>query len=153
MGISEEIRNKFKGLTSEERSRPATLLKRVQAEYGYVPEDALEVIAGLTGLPLSQIKGVATFYASFSLRPRGTHVIQICQGTACHVKGAKRLKERLESLLNTETGQTTEDGIITLEEVRCIGCCNRAPVVVVDGRTKGRINIRELEPLIRDLRD
>ena len=116
-----------------EKSALISILQDVQKEYAFLPKDALSLLSEEMEIPLSRIYEVSTFYNSFSLVPRGRHLIEACAGTACHVKGGPKLRSRLEAELNIECGETTEDRMFTLEEVRCLGCCSLAPVVKVDG--------------------
>lgn len=109
-------------------------LQAIQAREGYLSEEALRALSSRTGRSLVDIYGVATFYRSFSLKPRGRHLIYACLGTACHVRGAPRIAEELERRLGIKAGQTTPDGEFTLETVNCLGACALGPVVVVDGR-------------------
>lgn len=116
-----------------EKSALISILQDVQKEYAFLPKDALSLLSEEMEIPLSRVCEVSTFYNSFSLVPRGRHVIEVCAGTACHVKGGPKLRSRLEAELNLECGETTEDRMFTLEEVRCLGCCSLAPVVKADG--------------------
>ena len=109
------------------------VLQDVQAECGYLPEAALRTVSELTGRPLVDVYGVATFYSAFSLTPRGKHVVAVCQGTACHVRGSARVLEELERQLGVGPGETTPDGQVTLQTVNCLGACALGPDVVVDG--------------------
>jgi NADH:ubiquinone oxidoreductase subunit E len=116
-----------------DKSALISILQDVQKEYAFLPKDALSVLSEAMEIPLSRVYEVSTFYNSFSLVPRGKHLIEVCAGTACHVKGGPKLRSRLETELNIECGETTEDKMFTLEEVRCLGCCSLAPVIKVDG--------------------
>ena len=109
------------------------VLQDVQSECGYLPEAALRAVSELTGRPLVDVYGVATFYSAFSLTPRGRHVVSVCQGTACHVRGSAKVLEELARRLGIGPGETTPDGEVTLETVNCLGACALGPVVVVDG--------------------
>lgn len=115
------------------------LLQKTQSIFGYLPEPALERIAESLKLPLSQIYGVATFYSQFRLKPQGRHVVKVCQGTACHVRGAARIMERLQKELKVKSGETTEDLRFTVESVACLGACGLAPVMMVDDNAHGRL--------------
>ena len=110
------------------------ILEKVQNRYGYLPEKALRIVGDRTGRSLVDIYGVATFYHSFSLKPRGKHIISACQGTACHVRGAPRIVEEFERQLEIQAGETTADREFTLETVNCLGACALGPIVVVDGQ-------------------
>ena len=109
------------------------ILQDLQSRYRYLPRPALEVVASRRGVPLSQVYGLANFYKAFSLEPRGRHLIHVCTGTTCHVRGAPLVLEELKRQLEIEAGQTTPDRTFTLETVNCVGACALAPVVVVDG--------------------
>lgn len=128
----------------EVNGRVSGILGDIQQKYRYVPEEAMELVARELRLPLTRIYGVATFYAAFSLEPKGEHLISVCHGTACHVKGATQLGERLEKELQIKEGQTTKDGRFTLEGVRCLGCCSLAPVMSIDGKTYGRMKPEDI---------
>lgn len=125
------------------------LLQRTQDQYGYVPKAALAEIARRTRIPLSQLFGVATFYAQFRLHQRGRHLVRVCDGTACHVRGAPKSIETIRKALGVETGQTSADRKISLDIVYCLGSCGLAPVVVVDEKVHGRV---EPGPLLDQLR-
>ncbi len=114
------------------------ILQAVQREYNFLPKSVLNYISTKMNIPLSQIYGIATFYGMFSLDPKGRNLVSICLGTACHVRGAERIKERLEEQLEIKSGKTTEDMRFTLETVRCIGCCSLGPVVNINEKTYGR---------------
>jgi len=120
------------------------LLQETQKTYGYLPRSALIRIADATNTDLSQVYGVATFYAQFRLKPIGKHLIRVCHGTACHVSGAPRITEVCEEELNLKDGETSSDLQFTLESVACLGCCSLAPVMTVDESTFGRLTDREV---------
>jgi len=124
------------------------ILQAIQRQYNYLPKPALNYLATKIGIPMSQIYGVATFYSTFSLEPRGRNIISICLGTACHVRGGNRVNDKLEELLNVSDGQTTEDKRFTLESVRCIGCCSLGPVVKINEDMHGRIGTDEVEKVL-----
>ncbi|MDU2065723.1 MAG: NADH-quinone oxidoreductase subunit NuoE [Sporomusaceae bacterium] len=115
------------------------VLQEIQQVYGYLSKDILLRISEKMQIPISQIYGVVTFYSQFHLNPRGRHVIRVCQGTACHVRGAKAILKALEDYLRVDAGQTTNDLRFTLETVACIGACGLAPVMMVDEDTHGRL--------------
>jgi NADH:ubiquinone oxidoreductase subunit E len=124
------------------------ILQAIQRRYNYVPRPSLSYLSVKVGVPLSQIYGVATFYSTFSLEPRGRNIISICLGTACHVRGADRVKERIEENLKISDGQTTPDNRFTLESVRCIGCCSLGPVVKINEDMHGRISTDEVKKVL-----
>jgi len=115
------------------------LLQQVQEVEGFVSEEAVEQVARHTGAPASAVYGVATFYSQFRLKRPGKHMIRVCEGTACHVLGSETVLERLTEELGIQMGGTTEDGLFTLESVRCLGCCSLAPAVMIDDETHGRV--------------
>jgi len=124
------------------------MLQAIQRCYNYVPRPALEYLSLKIEIPTSRIYGVATFYSTFSLKPRGRNIVSICLGTACHVRGGERVHERLEELLSIGDGETTEDKRFTLESVRCIGCCSLGPVVKINEDIYGRISSDQVEKIM-----
>jgi NADH-quinone oxidoreductase subunit E len=129
---------------SSERKALLPILRDIQAEYNYLPQEALILASESLNIPLIDIVGVATFYSAFSLEPRGKHTVTVCLGTACHVRGAPKVLEEFERKLNIMTGHTTEDNEFTLETVNCFGCCAIGPVVVVDRDYYSEINIKKV---------
>ncbi len=127
-------------------------LQNVQSEKGYIPlEDALKVSEYL-GVPLTTVYGVATFYELFKLEPRGKHIIRVCQGTACHVKGGKAIVDFLRDYLKLDGKETTDDGMFTLERVACLGACAMAPVVEIDGKVYGKMTPEKVKEIVDKLR-
>ena len=122
-----------------DRENLIMILQAIQRRYNYLPGPALSYLATKLDLPLSKVYGVATFYSTFSLEPRGRNIISLCLGTACHVRGAERIRERIEETLCVCDGETTPDKRFTLETVRCIGCCSLGPVVKVNDDMHARI--------------
>jgi NADH:ubiquinone oxidoreductase subunit E len=127
------------------------MLQAVQNRLGYLPEEALMEIARLTGIPSASVFGVATFYAQFRLKPVGRHIIKVCTGTACHVRGSHRILNDVEKRLHVEPEQTTDDRLFTLQTVACFGACALAPVVVVDESVTGRMNPTKILGMVEDL--
>jgi len=123
-------------------------LQDIQKELRYLPQDALRFVARRLNVPLPRVYGIATFYKSFSLRPRGEHIIQVCLGTACHVKGGTNIAERFERELGIKTGDTTYDDRFSLESVRCVGCCGLAPVFVIDGQFFGKMTQEKIPEVL-----
>ncbi|MGA1839462.1 MAG: NAD(P)H-dependent oxidoreductase subunit E [bacterium] len=115
------------------------MLQDVQAQFNYLPKEALICISEITNIPLNRIYNVVTFYTAFSLVPRGRHIINVCMGTACHVRGAGKILEELERFLGISAGETTEDMKFTLETVNCLGACALGPVIVIDGEYFGKV--------------
>lgn len=115
------------------------ILQEAQAVYGYLPSHVLKHISKTIRIPLSEIYGVATFYSQFRLKPVGRNLINVCLGTACHVRGGAKILETMEKSLNIKDGETTEDGRFTLEIVACIGACGLAPVISINNEVHGRL--------------
>lgn len=115
------------------------VLHKVQELYGYLPEDVIKVVATELAIPMAEIYGVATFYSYFSLAPKGEHVIRVCLGTACYVKGSQALLDKLSNELKVPANETTEDGKFTLEATRCLGACGLAPVMMIDDQVYGKL--------------
>ena len=138
--IEEEYHNQCENLIM--------ILQDISAEYNYLPQEALYLVSEQLGIPLSQVYSVATFYKAFSLEPRGEHIVNICLGTACHVRGAERVKERLEDTLGVKAGETTSDMRFTLETVRCVGCCSLGPVVNINDKTYARTDPEKVHKII-----
>lgn len=125
------------------------VLEDVQAHYRYLPREAMILISERSGAPLSQIFSIATFYQAFRLTPRGEHTIRVCTGTACHVRGAMLILNRLEAKLGVEPGETTGDRLFSLETVNCLGCCALGPVAVLDGEHLGQMTPRKVEMMLK----
>ena len=121
-------------------SQLIAILHRVQAKYGYLNAAHLDAVAQLLQVPAATVSGVASFYHFFRLQPRGKFIINVCLGTACYVKGADRVAQRLISELGITWGETSKDGLFSLEAARCVGCCGLAPVVVIDGEVHGEVS-------------
>ncbi len=124
------------------------VLQEINHDFGYLPEPMLRNVASQMELPISKVYSLATFYNAFSLTPKGKHVIRVCMGTACHVKGAENLCRSLERTLDIPAGGTTGDGLFSLEEVRCLGCCALAPVLMIDGEVSGDVTVSKLPKIL-----
>ncbi len=129
-----------------------SILQEVQGSYGYLPADALRAVAARTGRSLVDVYGVATFYRSFSLKPRGKHVCSVCLGTACHVRGGAVIAEEFGRQLGIGAGETTADGEFTLATVNCLGACALGPIVVVDGRYFSNVSPAEVKRIVDQAR-
>lgn len=140
----ETILNKY----GYKRSSIIQILQDIQREYNYLPEDALKYTSQALRMPSSTIYSIATFYAAFSLNPRGKHLCTVCLGTACHVRGAPNVLRRIEDRLGIKSGNTTEDNMFTLETVNCLGACALAPIVVIDGEYHGQTTINKVDKLL-----
>ncbi len=129
-----------------------SLLQDIQAEFGYIPEEAVYWFSERLDLPPSKFYGVATFYAQFHLKPRGKNIISVCCGTACHVKGGTKIAERLQKDLGLSSfDETTPDRRFTLEVVRCVGACSLAPVVIVNNKVHSEMTVESTSRLIKKL--
>ncbi len=124
------------------------VLQAVQHAFGYVPKEAIEVISREMKMPTAEIYGVVTFYAQFHLKPRGRHIIRVCRGTACHVRGSLKLLQKVKEMLKVEENGTTEDLRFTLEPVACLGACGLAPVMMIDDETHGRLVPENLKGIL-----
>jgi NADH-quinone oxidoreductase subunit E len=120
------------------------LLQEIQGLYGYVPQQAVDLVAKEMNVFPVEIYGILTFYTQFYLEPRGKHIIKVCQGTACHVMGGKDILDFLLEKYGIKEGQTTKDGLFTLERAACLGCCGMAPVIVVDEKFYGECTIQSI---------
>ncbi len=128
------------------------LLQGAQDIYGFIPEAVFTKISVKTGIPLSDMYGVATFYAQFRLNPVGKHIVKVCHGTACHVQNANELTESLEEAMKIKDGETTDDRLFTLESVACLGCCSLAPVMMVGDQTYGKLTGNQAVKVIKNIR-
>lgn len=127
------------------------ILQATQEAYGFLPMDVMEYIAKRTNTPIATIVGVATFYAQFRLEPVGKYLIMLCQGTACHVNGSELIARAISDELGIENGQTTEDGLFSLEHVACLGCCSLSPVMMINGRTYSSLTPDKARKILRTL--
>jgi len=128
------------------------VLHKVQELFGYLPKDVMDVVADKMQIPTAHIWGVATFYHYFNLKPIGKHTISVCMGTACYVKGADKIVETLKKELKIGVGETTEDGLFTLQEARCLGACGIAPVIMVDEKIYGELDAKKTIDVINQYR-
>lgn len=144
-----EICDRYK----DEPSPLMLVLADVQKEYGYVPLEVQEVISAKLNIPVSEIYGVVTFYSLFSLKPKGRYVIGVCIGTACYVKGGQNVLDKFEELLGIKVGQTTSDGLFTLDALRCIGACGIAPALSINGKVYPRVKLSDVSRIINEYRN
>ena len=140
----EEMLHKYK----QDKSNLIQILNEVQEYYGYVPEKAQVAISNYLGIPMAEIYGVITFYARFTLKPKGKYHIAVCLGTACFVKGSEQILERAKSRLGIDIGQTSKDGKYSLEATRCIGACGLAPVFTVNNEVYGKATVKLLDEIL-----
>ena len=128
------------------------ILSDIQNEFGYVPPEVQEIVSQRTGISVAKIYGVVTFYSFFSLVPNGKYVIGCCMGTACYVKGAQQVIDRFAELLGISPGGTTEDGLFTLDALRCIGACGIAPAVSINGKVYPKVTVEQVPEIIEEYR-
>jgi len=131
-----------------DKGQLVSILQDIQDEYYYLPKDALEKVSQILDIPLSQVYSIATFFRAFSLTPRGRHLIKVCLGTACHVRGAPRVLEKMERDLGIGRGGTTDDLKFTLETVNCVGCCALGPMVTIDEEYFGQMKSDKVNSLL-----
>lgn len=145
---------KLKESIAKHMKKPGVLmpiLHDAQEIFGCVPLEVQKIIHEETGIPISKINGVVTFYSHFSIEPKGNHIIAVCMGTACYVRGAQNVLDAFEKELGIKAGQTTEDGMFTLEATRCIGACGLAPVFSVDGKVYGGATPAMAREIVKEL--
>jgi NADH-quinone oxidoreductase subunit E/NADP-reducing hydrogenase subunit HndA len=143
-----EICNRYKN----EPSPLMIVLTDVQKEYGYIPLEVQEVISAELDIPVSDIYGVVTFYSFFSLKPKGKYVIGVCIGTACYVKGSQNVLDKFAEILNIKCGETSEDGLFTLDGLRCIGACGIAPAISINGKVYPKVQLSEVAKIVEEYR-
>jgi NADH:ubiquinone oxidoreductase subunit E len=134
---------------NNEKRALISILQDIQAEFNYLPREALETVAKSLGVPMIDVIAVATFYRAFSLKPRGRHLVTVCLGTACHVRGGPKILSEFEKRLGVAPGDTTKDNQFTLETVACLGCCAIGPVVVVDRNYFAHTTIGKVNSILR----
>ncbi|MFC2166575.1 NADH-quinone oxidoreductase subunit NuoE [Acidobacteriota bacterium] len=149
MNVETQKTKSFMQKHDNQKKALISILQDIQAEFNYLPKEALQAVAETLEIPLIHIIGVATFYRSFSLEPRGEHQVTVCLGTACHVRGGPKILDEFEKKLDVESGQTTGDGLFTLETVACLGCCAIGPVVVVDSDYYAQTTIRKVGSILK----
>ena len=128
-----------------------TILQKAQDIYGYLPKDVMYHIAEKTGTTPAEVVGVATFYAQFRLTPMGKYLVMSCQGTACHVNASERVSAAISAYLGIGNGETTEDGLFTLEHVACLGCCSLAPVIMINGEAYGSLTPDKVVTILKEI--
>jgi NADH:ubiquinone oxidoreductase subunit E len=127
------------------------ILREAQEIFGHLPAEVQLFVARKLGIPAAKVYGVATFYSYFTMQQRGKHIISVCLGTACFVKGADKIVEEFRKQLNIHDGTTTSDGMYTLDSIRCVGACGLAPVVIVDGKVHGRVKPEDVSAIIKEI--
>lgn len=140
-----------KAIVAEHREVPGCLmqiLQETQLKYGYLPLELQGTIADELGIPLTEVYGVATFYSQFTLKPKGKYKIGICLGTACYVRGSQAIIDKVNSILGTKVGDTTEDGKWSVDATRCVGACGLAPVMMINEEVFGRLTVDEIPGIL-----
>lgn len=130
-----------------------TILQKAQEIYGYLPTDVIYKVAEQTGSTPAKVMGVATFYTQFRLKPVGKYLIMLCKGTACHVNGADRIETALSEELGISDGETTDDGLFSIKNVACLGCCSLSPVMMINDETYGSLTPEKAVGIIRELKE
>lgn len=128
------------------------ILSDIQKEYGYIPLEVQELVSKRTGISVAEIYGVVTFYTFFSLKPKGKYVIGCCLGTACYVKGAQQIIDKFSDIIGIKPGETSEDGMFTLDALRCIGACGIAPAVTINGKVYPKLLVEDVPKIVEEYR-
>ena len=136
----------------DERTPLMMILSDIQNEYGYIPLDVQELVSEKTGIPVAEIYGVVTFYSFFSLKPKGKFVVGVCLGTACYVKGSQQVLDKFSEILNIKPGETSEDGLFTLDALRCIGACGIAPAITINGKVYPKVAVNQVPGIVEEYR-
>jgi NADH-quinone oxidoreductase subunit E len=144
--------NKVLELYPKEKRYSLAILQDLQRKFGYIPREALQAVSAYLDIKISALYSMATFYRALSLTPRGKHLIKVCDGTACHIRGAPVLLDTLKRNLGLKPGETTADGLFTMETVNCLGACAIAPVMVVDEKYYPKVKPDEVEPILKTYR-
>ncbi len=156
MNLRKEAVSLIKSICNRYKNEPSPLmliLSDVQKEYGYIPLEVQEIISHETNIPVSEIYGVVTFYNFFSLNPKGKYVIGVCIGTACYVKGGQQIEDKFLELLKIKPGETTEDGLFTVDGLRCIGACALAPALSINGKVYPKMTVDKVAAVIKEYQD
>ena len=135
---------------ANERTPLMMILSDIQKQFGYIPLDVQELVSERTGIPVAEIYGVVTFYSFFSLKPKGKYVIGCCLGTACYVKGAQQVVDKFSEILKIKPGETTEDGLFTLDALRCIGACAISPAIKINGKVYPKVAVSAVPDIINE---
>lgn len=156
MFLRKEAIDLIKSICKRYKNEPSPLmlvLSDVQKEYGYIPLEVQEIISEELDIPVSDIYGVVTFYSFFSLKPKGRFVIGVCLGTACYVKGGQNIIDKFGDILKIKPGQTTDDGMFTLDALRCIGACGIAPAISINGKVYPKVKLSDIPNIIKEYRE
>ena len=143
-----EIISRYK----DERTPLMMILSDIQKEFGYIPLEVQELVSEQIGVPVAEIYGVVTFYSFFSLTPKGKYVVGVCLGTACYVKGSQQVLDKFSELLNIKAGETSEDGLFTLDALRCIGACGIAPALTINGKVYPKVAVADVAKIVEEYR-
>lgn len=148
-----EHENEYRRLIENYAGKPESILaimQDIQKEYNYVPRLAISLVSRHVGIPVSRVYAIASFYKAFSLTPKGRFVFRVCDGTACHLKSSETLVDQLQNKLGVRPGETSDDGMYSVETVNCLGACALAPVMVVNGRVYGKVSPGDIEQIIKE---
>jgi len=149
--MEEKINKELNDLVKKWKDKDGNLimiLHEVQNHYGYIPRDLALELSKKLDIPLARIYEVITFYNFFKIYPPGKHIIKVCLGTACYLKGSKIILEELKNILGIEEGKSTKDGLFHLEVVRCLGCCGLAPVIMIDDKVYGKVKKEDVAEIL-----
>ena len=155
MALQQHAIKDIKEIVAQYINEPTPLmmiLSAVQTKFGYIPMEAQELISEETGISVAEIYGVVTFYSFFSLKPKGKYIIGVCLGTACYVKNSQQVIDKFTQILNVKPGETTADGMFTIDALRCIGACALAPAVRVNDKVYPQVRVEDVEKIINDCR-
>jgi len=155
MHIRAEAKQKVIEICDHYKNEPSPLmliLSDCQKTFGYIPLEVQEEISHATGIPTAEIYGVVTFYNFFSLEPKGKYVIGVCTGTACYVKGSQNVSDKIGEILGVKPGETTKDGLFTLDNVRCLGACGIAPAVSINGKVYPKVQLSQVDKILDEYR-
>ena len=156
MALRTEAVDLIKSICKKYKNEPSPLmivLSEVQKEYGYIPLEVQEIISEELNVPVSDIYGVVTFYSFFSLTPKGKYVIGVCLGTACYVKGGQNVIDKFADILKIKPGETTEDGLFTLDALRCIGACGIAPAISINGKVYPKVQLADCVKIVNEYKN
>jgi len=137
---------------ADEKTPLMMILSDIQNEFGYIPLDVQKIVSEQTGIPVAEIYGVVTFYSFFSLEPKGKYIIGCCLGTACYVKGAQQIIDKFSEILGIKAGETTADGLFTIDALRCIGACGIAPAVSINGKVYPKVSVDAVAGIVEEYR-
>lgn len=155
MNIRPDVRKGIEDICDTYANEPSPLmmiLSAIQKKYGYIPLEVQEIVSKKTRIPVAEIYGVVTFYSFFSLKPKGKYVVGICLGTACYVKNSQMVLDKFTEKLGIQAGETTEDGLFTIEAIRCIGACALAPAMSINGKVYPKVTPDQVERIIDEYR-